>query len=322
MGFVRKSFRFLPVLSICFSLCFVSTGSLQAQTLPHTDTNQHEDQSSSPIAIHPTINKGQIGEQLATCAAYALIMEQVSITDLAIRDIWRDRFVTLNQDLKDHMTVHSNQTVLGKDVLFIIKSNAQWLNNHIFFPDQDGQGVVNPSQEHSVKQYVMSFCPPLYDRIDLQIAEAKGVIIPKTLLSIMENHKWDQGMIDDRNASAVTADKANLPKNNKTNIASNDTSLATASQQSQIDKNQPVKAVVIQIASYMSHEHAKRGMIHFEEAFSDITPPVILQIEEPVINNGSTYFRISTIPMIPLDAKTACNNMKKKQIGCILRPLE
>ena len=86
MGFVRKSFRFLPVLSICFSLCFESIGSIQAQTLPRTDTNQHEDQSTAPITIHPTINKGQIGDQLATCAAYALIMEQVSITDLAIRD--------------------------------------------------------------------------------------------------------------------------------------------------------------------------------------------------------------------------------------------
>ncbi len=67
MGFVKISFRFLPVLSICFSLCFASVGSLQAQTLEHTDTNQHEDQSTAPIAIHPTINKGQIGEQLATC---------------------------------------------------------------------------------------------------------------------------------------------------------------------------------------------------------------------------------------------------------------
>ena len=53
----------------------------------------------------------------------------------------------------------------------------------------------------------MSFCPTLYDRIDLQIAEAKGVVVPESSLTIMENKKWDNGMIADRdNNAGITED--------------------------------------------------------------------------------------------------------------------
>ena len=307
MVYVKKTFRSLLVLTIWFGLCSANAVPLQAQTLEQYDNLT--DNTSTLNNSNPTINKGQIGEQLATCAAYALIMENVSITDLNIRDIWRDRQLALSQQLKDHMISHSNQAVLEKDIQLILTSNAQWLTNHIFFPNQDGQGVVNPSREHSVKQYVMSFCPALYDRIDLQIAEEKGVVVPETSLSIMENKKWDNGMIADRD--------------NNADIPENDLETATVpAKQPETDNKKTVKAVIIQIASYMKREHAERGMIHFEEALSDITPPVILQIEAPVSSNGSEYFRISTIPMLPEEAETACNNMKKKQIGCILRRLE
>ncbi|MDC1116100.1 hypothetical protein OAT37_05080 [Alphaproteobacteria bacterium] len=200
MVYVKKTFRSLLVLTIWFGLCSASAVPLQAQTLEQYDNLTGN--TSTLNNSNPTINKGQIGEQLATCAAYALIMENVSITDLNIRDIWRDRQLALSQQLKDHMISHSNQAVLEKDIQLILTSNAQWLTNHIFFPNQDGQGVVNPSREHSVKQYVMSFCPELYDRIDLQIAEEKGVVVPETSLSIMENKKWDNGMIADRDNNA------------------------------------------------------------------------------------------------------------------------
>ena len=307
MVYVKKTFRSLLVLTIWFGLCLASAVHLQAQTLEQYDN--HTGNTSTLNNSNPTINKGQIGEQLATCAAYALIMENVSITNLNIRNIWRDRQLTLSQQLKDHMISHSNQAVLEKDIQLILTSNAQWLTNHIFFPNQDGQGVVNPSQEHSVKQYVMSFCPTLYDQIDLQIAEAKGVVVPESSLTIMENKKWDNGMIAGRDINAGI------------NEDIQETATVPA-KQPEIDNKKPVKAMIIQIASYMKREHAKRGMIHFEEALLDITPPVILQIESPITGNGSEYFRISTIPMLPDEAETACNNMKKKQIGCILRPLE
>ena len=87
------------------------------------------------------------------------------------------------------MTVHANQTVLEKDVLFIIKSNAQWLNNYIFSLIR-WSGVVNIAGTFC-KTICNIICPTLYDRIDLQIAP-KRRYLPKTLLSIMENHKWDQ----------------------------------------------------------------------------------------------------------------------------------
>lgn len=112
-------------------------------------------------------------------------------------------------------------------------------------------------------------------------------------------------------------------RDNNAGITEDSQETATVpAKQPETDNKKPVKAMIIQIASYMKREHAKRGMIHFEEALSDITPPVILQIEPPITRNGSEYFRISTIPMLPEEAETACNNMKKKQIGCILRPLE
>ncbi len=78
----------------------------------------------------------------------------------------------------------------------------------------------------------MSFCPTLYDKIDLQIAEAKGVVIPKTSLSIMEDNKWDQGMIDDRNTNPQdTNTVASVNENENTG-----TNQATETQQSQTDE--------------------------------------------------------------------------------------
>ncbi len=118
MGFVKISLRVLPVLTICFCLCFASVGSLQAQTLEQLDTNQNTDQPANPNLINPTINKGQIGEQLATCAAYAMIMEQVSITDMAIRDIWHDRFITLSRELKGSYVSPFQSNGIGKRYFF------------------------------------------------------------------------------------------------------------------------------------------------------------------------------------------------------------
>lgn len=309
MRYVKKLFHSLLFLTLWAGFSTVAANSTFAQS-----SNQITD-TPYPTDIHPAINKGKLGEQLAICTAYAMIMEKVSITEMEIRDIWRDREIILSKQLKDHLNSHSNQIVLENDIRFIITSNAEWLNNHIFFPDQDGQGVVNPSQEHSVKQYVISFCPSLYAKVDLQIAETKGMVVPDNSVSIMENKKWDEGLIADR---VITEDKADAIESYQTTTSSDQTKTNIKTENSSTKLEQ---AAIIQIAAYMKREHAERGMKHFEEALADIKPPIILQIEQPK-NNDDTYFRISTIPMIPDEAKTACNNMKKKQIGCIIRSLE
>ena len=318
----------LRVVSAC--ILALSSASLYAQS----------DDQTYPTTIHPTINKGQIGEQLAICSAYASMMENVTIIELKIRDIWRQRHIMLSDELRQHLINHSNQSVLEIDIRYIIDSKATWLSHHIFFPDPEGYGVVNASQQHTVKQYVMSFCPPLYDKIDLQFAEAKGVVEPGSPLTIMTENKWGNGMIntrqdeesdkpdvsEDPNANADADADASANANASADADANADADADVTNQAQAPptatQSSSPKAMIIQIAAYIKRNHAERGMIHFEDILADITPPVILQIEEPTGDNGEVFYRITTIPMLPDEATLACNNMKKKQIGCIIRLLE
>lgn len=300
------------VLTWCLKAVLLRAVSAFILILSSTSVYAQLDDQAYPTTIHPSINKGQIGEQLAICSAYALMMENVTIIELKIRDIWRQRQIMLSDQLRQHLINHSQQTVLESDISYIIDSKSTWLSHHIFFPDPEGLGVVNASQQHTVKQYVMSFCPPLYDKIDLQVAEATGVIEPGSPLTIMTDNKWGNGLINSRgDKKGKRADESESPKN-----VTNQTETPPKAAQTS------PKAMIIQIAAYIKRTHAERGMTHFEDVLADITPPVILQIEEPMGDNGEVFYRISTIPMLPDEATLACNNMKKKQIGCIIRLLE
>lgn len=269
------------------------------------------------------INKGKLSEQAAICAAYAIVMEKVTLINPKDSLIWELRRNDITNQWQQYLETQTGQIVTSSSLNDIVKNYGRWMTDKIFFPDPNSQETVSPSSEESVQQYITTFCPAMFREADTRIAMARPDLFMAKKLAPENNDDNDDNYI-------ASANGLNVPHQLSDSLIDGRgmaTDTTTQTQDSQVAEGdippspdqQP--QVIIQLAAYKLLIHAESGLDVFRLKMGDMASPPRLVIEAPE-NSAEGYFRVVSIPMGRDDAKAACALLEKRQIGCIIRSIE
>ena len=269
------------------------------------------------------INKGKLSEQAAICAAYAIVMEKVTLINPKDSLIWELRRNDITNQWQQYLETQTGQIVTSSSLNDIVKNYGRWMTDKIFFPDPNSQETVSPSSEQSVQQYITTFCPAMFRESDTRIAMARPDLFMAKKLAPETNDDNDDNYI-------ASANGLNVPHQLSDSLIDGRgmaTDTTTQTQDSQVAEGdippspdqQP--QVIIQLAAYKLLIHAESGLDVFRLKMGDMASPPRLVIEVPE-NSDEGYFRVVSIPMGRDDAKAACALLEKRQIGCIIRSIE
>jgi len=269
------------------------------------------------------INKGKLSEQAAICAAYAIVMEKVTLINPKDSLIWELRRNDITNQWQQYLETQTGQIVTSSSLNDIVKNYGRWMTDKIFFPDPNSQETVSPSSEESVQQYITTFCPAMFRESDTRIAMARPDLFMAKKLAPENNDDDDGNYI-------ASANGLNVPHQLSDSLIDGrgmTTDTTTQTQDSQVAEGdippspdqQP--QVIIQLAAYKLLIHAESGLDVFRLKMGDMASPPRLVIEAPE-NSDEGYFRVVSIPMGRDDAKAACALLEKRQIGCIIRSIE
>lgn len=269
------------------------------------------------------INKGKLSEQAAICAAYAIVMEKVTLINPKDSLIWELRRNDITNQWQQYLETQTGQIVTSSSLNDIVKNYGRWMTDKIFFPDPNSQETVSPSSEESVQQYITTFCPAMFRESDTRIAMARPDLFMAKKLAPENNDDDDGNYI-------ASANGLNVPHQLSDSLIDGRgmaTDTTTQTQDSQVAEGdippspdqQP--QVIIQLAAYKLLIHAESGLDVFRLKMGDMASPPRLVIEAPE-NSDEGYFRVVSIPMGRDDAKAACALLEKRQIGCIIRSIE
>jgi len=269
------------------------------------------------------INKGKLSEQAAICAAYAIVMEKVTLINPKDSLIWELRRNDITNQWQQYLETQTGQIVTSSSLNDIVKNYGRWMTDKIFFPDPNSQETVSPSSEESVQQYISTFCPAMFRESDTRIAMARPDLFMAKKLAPENNDDNDDNYI-------ASANGLNVPHQLSDSLIDGRgmaTDTTTQTQDSQVAEGdippspdqQP--QVIIQLAAYKLLIHAESGLDVFRLKMGDMASPPRLVIEAPE-NSDEGYFRVVSIPMGRDDAKAACALLEKRQIGCIIRSIE
>lgn len=269
------------------------------------------------------INKGKLSEQAAICAAYAIVMEKVTLINPKDSLIWELRRNDITNQWQQYLETQTGQIVTSSSLNDIVKNYGRWMTDKIFFPDPNSQETVSPSSEESVQQYITTFCPAMFRESDTRIAMARPDLFMAKKLAPENNDDDDGNYI-------ASANGLNVPHQLSDSLIDGrgmTTDTATQTQDLQVAEGdippspdqQP--QVIIQLAAYKLLIHAESGLDVFRLKMGDMASPPRLVIEAPE-NSDEGYFRVVSIPMGRDDAKAACALLEKRQIGCIIRSIE
>ena len=269
------------------------------------------------------INKGKLSEQAAICAAYAIVMEKVTLINPKDSLIWELRRNDITNQWQQYLETQTGQIVTSSSLNDIVKNYGRWMTDKIFFPDPNSQETVSPSSEESVQQYITTFCPAMFREADTRIAMARPDLFMAKKLAPENNDDDDGNYI-------ASANGLNVPHQLSDSLIDGrgmTTDTTTQTQDSQVAEGdippspdqQP--QVIIQLAAYKLLIHAESGLDVFRLKMGDMASPPRLVIEAPE-NSDEGYFRVVSIPMGRDDAKAACALLEKRQIGCIIRSIE
>jgi hypothetical protein len=269
------------------------------------------------------INKGKLSEQAAICAAYAIVMEKVTLINPKDSLIWELRRNDITNQWQQYLETQTGQIVTSSSLNDIVKNYGRWMTDKIFFPDPNSQETVSPSSEESVQQYITTFCPAMFREADTRIAMARPDLFMAKKFAPENNDDDDGNYI-------ASANGLNVPHQLSDSLIDGRgmaTDTTTQTQDSQVAEGdippspdqQP--QVIIQLAAYKLLIHAESGLDVFRLKMGDMASPPRLVIEAPE-NSDEGYFRVVSIPMGRDDAKAACALLEKRQIGCIIRSIE
>ena len=269
------------------------------------------------------INKGKLSEQAAICAAYAIVMEKVTLINPKDSLIWELRRNDITNQWQQYLETQTGQIVTSSSLNDIVKNYGRWMTDKIFFPDPNSQETVSPSSEESVQQYITTFCPAMFRESDTRIAMARPDLFMAKKLTPENNDDNDDNYI-------ASANGLNVPHQLSDSLIDGrgmTTDTTTQTQDLQVAEGdippspdqQP--QVIIQLAAYKLLIHAESGLDVFRLKMGDMASPPRLVIEAPE-NSDEGYFRVVSIPMGRDDAKAACALLEKRQIGCIIRSIE
>ena len=269
------------------------------------------------------INKGKLSEQAAICAAYAIVMEKVTLINPKDSLIWELRRNDITNQWQQYLETQTGQIVTSSSLNDIVKNYGRWMTDKIFFPDPNSQETVSPSSAESVQQYITTFCPAMFRESDTRIAMARPDLFMAKKLAPENNDDNDDNYI-------ASANGLNVPHQLSDSLIDGRgmaTDTTTQTQDSQVAEGdippspdqQP--QVIIQLAAYKLLIHAESGLDVFRLKMGDMASPPRLVIEAPE-NSDEGYFRVVSIPMGRDDAKAACALLEKRQIGCIIRSIE
>jgi len=269
------------------------------------------------------INKGKLSEQAAICAAYAIVMEKVTLINPKDSLIWELRRNDITNQWQQYLETQTGQIVTSSSLNDIVKNYGRWMTDKIFFPDPNSQETVSPSSEESVQQYITTFCPAMFRESDTRIAMARPDLFMAKKLAPETNDDNDDNYI-------ASANGLNVPHQLSDSLIDGrgmTTDTTTQTQDLQVAEGdippspdqQP--QVIIQLAAYKLLIHAESGLDVFRLKMGDMASPPRLVIEAPE-NSDEGYFRVVSIPMGRDDAKAACALLEKRQIGCIIRSIE
>jgi len=269
------------------------------------------------------INKGKLSEQAAICAAYAIVMEKVTLINPKDSLIWELRRNDITNQWQQYLETQTGQIVTSSSLNDIVKNYGRWMTDKIFFPDPNSQETVSPSSEESVQQYITTFCPAMFREADTRIAMARPDLFMAKKLAPENNDDNDDNYI----ASANGLNEPHQLSDSLIDGRGMATDTTTQTQDSQVAEGdippspdqQP--QVIIQLAAYKLLIHAESGLDVFRLKMGDMASPPRLVIEAPE-NSDEGYFRVVSIPMGRDDAKAACALLEKRQIGCIIRSIE
>ena len=269
------------------------------------------------------INKGKLSEQAAICAAYAIVMEKVTLINPKDSLIWELRRNDITNQWQQYLETQTGQIVTSSSLNDIVKNYGRWMTDKIFFPDPNSQETVSPSSEESVQQYITTFCPAMFRESDTRIAMARPDLFMAKKLAPETNDDNDDNYIASANGLNVPHQLSDSLIDGR-GMATDTTTQTLDSQVAEGDTppspdQQP--QVIIQLAAYKLLIHAESGLDVFRLKMGDMASPPRLVIEAPE-NSDEGYFRIVSIPMGRDDAKAACALLEKRQIGCIIRSIE
>jgi hypothetical protein len=269
------------------------------------------------------INKGKLSEQAAICAAYANVMEKVTLINPIDSQVWQYRRLDITKQWQEYLETQTGQSVIPSALEDIVKNYGRWMTDRIFFPDPNSQETVSPSSEESVQQYITTFCPAMFREADTRIAMAKPDLYMTKKLEPESAETTDTSNLASANGLMVPHQLSDsLIDNRGVNIEqtlSEPTTEASSlsHQSSQADQPQ----VIIQLAAYKLLVHAESGRDVFRLKMADMASPLRLEIEKP-LNEDEGYFRVVSTPLGRDDAKAICASLESRQIGCIIRPIE
>ena len=269
------------------------------------------------------INKGKLSEQAAICAAYAIVMEKVTLINPKDSLIWELRRNDITNQWQQYLETQTGQIVTSSSLNDIVKNYGRWMTDKIFFPDPNSQETVSPSSEESVQQYITTFCPAMFRESDTRIAMARPDLFMAKKLAPENNDDDDGNYIASANGLNVPHQLSDSLIDGR-GMATDTTTQTQDSQVAEADippspDQQP--QVIIQLAAYKLLIHAESGLDVFRLKMGDMASPPRLVIEAPE-NSDEGYFRVVSIPMGRDDAKAACALLEKRQIGCIIRSIE
>ena len=269
------------------------------------------------------INKGKLSEQAAICAAYAIVMEKVTLINPKDSLIWELRRNDITNQWQQYLETQTGQIVTSSSLNDIVKNYGRWMTDKIFFPDPNSQETVSPSSEESVQQYITTFCPAMFRESDTRIAMARPDLFMAKKLAPENNDDDDGNYIASTNGLNVPhqlSDSLIDGRGMTTDTTTQTQDLQVAEGDIPPSPDQQPQ-VIIQLAAYKLLIHAESGLDVFRLKMGDMASPPRLVIEAPE-NSDEGYFRVVSIPMGRDDAKAACALLEKRQIGCIIRSIE
>jgi hypothetical protein len=269
------------------------------------------------------ITKGKLSEQAAICAAYANVMEKVTLINPKDSQIWQQRRLDITKQWQDYLETQTGQAVITSALEDIVKNYGRWMTDKIFFPDPNSQETVSPSSEESVQQYITTFCPAMFREADTRIAMARPD------LYMTKKLEPESAEITD-NTNMASANGLTVPHQlSESLIAGRGVEPEQAAPEPTAEapsvSNQPSQPeqpqVIIQLAAYKLLLHAESGRDVFRLKMADMASPPRLEIEKP-LDEDEGYFRVVSLPMGRDDAKATCALLERRQIGCIIRLIE